>query len=148
VIEMPWLLVVLAAGAAVAALAPPALGDREAQRRELRRNRSLWASQHLRDYRFRLRVRCFCPSRGHAVIVTVRNGRAHGASGFQKQLDTVPEMFAMIRTALDDPRAGEVTVRYDRRRGFPRTASIDRIKNAIDDEVGWTADRFRALPGP
>jgi hypothetical protein len=61
------------------------------------------------------------------------------------QFDTVPEMFAAIKRALDDPKAGAVKVRYDSRRGFPDTASIDQIKNAIDDEIGWTADRFRRL---
>jgi hypothetical protein len=90
-------------------------------------------------------VRCFCPSAGHAVTVTVRDGRPHGATGYAKQLDTVPEMFRAIRTALDDPHAGDVSARYDSKRGFPRRASIDRIKNAIDDEIGWTADRFHTL---
>jgi hypothetical protein len=53
--------------------------------------------------------------------------------------------FAQIREALDDPKAGKVAVRYDAHRGFPRRASIDRIKNAIDDEIAWTVDRFRPL---
>jgi hypothetical protein len=38
-----------------------------------------------------------------------------------------------------------VTARYDRRRGFPRVASIDQIKLAVDDELGFTVDRFRVL---
>jgi hypothetical protein len=54
-------------------------------------------------------------------------------------------MFAAIGRALDDPKAGTVTVRYNARRGFPAHASIDRIKNAIDDEIGWTADRFSRI---
>jgi hypothetical protein len=112
---------------------------------ELSRNRAIWSAQHLRDYRFRLTVRCFCPSAGHPVTVTVRQGRAQGATGFQTQLDTVPKMFRQIERALGDPKAGKVSVRYDPRRGFPRSASIDRIKNAIDDEISWTADRFRVL---
>jgi hypothetical protein len=112
---------------------------------ELSRNRALWSAQHLGDYRFRLSVRCFCPSAGHPVTVTVRKGRPHGATGFQQQLDTVPEMFGRIERALGDPKAGEVSVRFDARRGFPRSASIDSIKNAVDDEIGWTVDRFRVL---
>jgi hypothetical protein len=38
-----------------------------------------------------------------------------------------------------------LSVRFDARRGFPRSASIDSIKNAVDDEIGWTVDRFRVL---
>jgi hypothetical protein len=78
--------------------------------------------------------------------VIVRDGRPLGATDFQRRLDTVPEMFAEIRRALNDPKAGDVTVRYDARRGFPRTASIDRIRSAIDDEIEWTVDRFKPLP--
>jgi len=133
---------------AVVAASLPALAlasDRSSERRHLTDNRALWARQHLSDYRFRLRVDCFCPSRGHAVTVTVRDGRPHGAADFQKRFDTVPEMFTRLRHALYDPKAGKVAARYDARRGFPRTASIDQIKNAIDDEIGWTVDRFKVL---
>jgi hypothetical protein len=79
-------------------------------------------------------------------VITVRNGHPHGAAGALRELDTVPEMFAAIRGALHDPSAGDVTVSYDRHLGFPRSASIDRIKNAVDDEIGWTANHFRRLP--
>lgn len=137
------LVIIVALGALIAAA--PSRGAVNGQRRELERNRTLWAQQHIRDYRFRLRVYCFCPSRGHAVTITVRGGRPHGATGFQTQFDTVPELFRQIRHALDDPDAGEIKVRYDARRGFPRSASIDRIKNAIDDEISWKVDRFRRL---
>jgi hypothetical protein len=116
---MRSLLLILVATASIVATAPAADGDRGGQRQELQRNRTLWAHQHIRNYRFRLRVRCFCPSARHSVIVTVRDGRPHGATGFQKQLDTFPEMFAAIGRALDDPKAGTVTVRYNARRGFP-----------------------------
>jgi len=34
---------------------------------------------------------------------------------------------------------------YDTRRGYPTVVSIDRIKNAIDDELSWTLDRFCVL---
>ena len=128
------------------AASPPAYGnDGAAQRRALDRHRAMWTAQHLRNYRFRLRFRCFCPSSGRATIITVRQGRPRGATGFQTRFDTIPELFGQLRRALDDPQAGEVKVRYDAGRGFPRTASIDRIKNAIDDEIGWTVDRFRPL---
>jgi Family of unknown function (DUF6174) len=134
---------------AAAAVTAPALaiaGTRGQERRALAHNRAVWKEQHLRDYRFRLRIRCFCPAsvRG-PITVTVRNGRPHGATDFQKQIDTVPEMFAQIERAVGDKRAGDVDVKYSSRRGFPRKGSIDRIKKAIDDEFGWTVDHFRAL---
>jgi hypothetical protein len=138
-------LAIIVALVAIVAPAPVASAVQGDQREQLERNVAVWGDQHLHDYRFRLRVRCFCPSARHAVTVTVRDGRPVGAAGFQRRLDTVPELFDAIHRALDDPKAGAVTVRYDGRRGFPRTASIDQIKNAIDDEIGWTVDRFRPL---
>lgn len=141
-------LFVAAAALAAGALAPragAASADRAAQQAALRHERALWNALNLRDYRFRLRVVCFCPDRGKAAVVTVRGGRPRGAGGFQKQFDTVPELFAHIKRALDSSRSGDVVVRYDSRRGFLSSASIDSIKLAIDDEIGWTVDRFHAL---
>jgi hypothetical protein len=130
---------VLAGAAGAAAASDPA-----EERRKLADARAKWARQHVRDYRFRLRLTCFCPERW-PVTVVVRDGRPRGARAFQRHFDTVPAMFRQISRALRDERAGEVRARYDRRRGFPRFASIDRIKLAIDDEVSFTVDRFRVL---
>jgi hypothetical protein len=134
---------------ALAVCAAPAVavsGDAAAQRRDLVHNRARWAHQNLRDYRFRLRVSCFCASSQRAAItVTVRRGRPVGATPFTG-VRTIPEMFATIRRVLLDPHAGAVFLRYDARRGFPRTVSLDPIKNAVDDEIGWTMDRFQPLP--
>jgi hypothetical protein len=137
---MRSLLLILVATASIVATAPAADGDRGGQRQELQRNRTLWAHQHIRNYRFRLRVRCFCPSARHSVIVTVRDGRPHGATGFQRQLDTFPEMFAAIGRALDDPKAGTVTVRYNARRGFP-AHRVDR-----PDQRTWSTTRSAGPP--
>lgn len=143
---MRWTILLLAAVCAATTTAAWAdTRDRDAQRRDLSLNRALWTRQGLGNYRFRLHVHCYCPDAARAVTITVRNGRPRGARGYQKQFDTVPELFQAIRRGLEDPRSGDVSISYDRRRGFPRTASIDRIKNAIDDEIGWTVDRFRTF---
>jgi hypothetical protein len=133
---------------ALAVGATPALavgGDTASQRRDLVGNRALWAHQNMRDYRFRLLVRCFCPAPGKRITVTVRRGRPVGPRPFTG-VGTIPEMFAAIRHVLLDPQAGAVSVRYDAHRGFPRTVSLDPIKHAVDDEIGWTVDRFQPLP--
>jgi hypothetical protein len=145
---MTRLLSAVAAGLVVAALAVPTIAADAAAstpRQQLERNQARWDARHLRDYRFRLRVACSCPAGNRPVTITVRNGRPRGAPRFVRALDTIPKLFSEIRRALDDPKAGNVTARYDTRRGYPRSASIDRIKNAVDDEFGWTLDRFRVL---
>lgn len=78
-------------------------------------------------------------------MIRVRDGRPHGGRGADTVVDTVPEMFAQIADALESPDSGEVDVTYDPERGFPRSASVDRIRMAIDDEISWTADRLRPL---
>jgi len=130
---------------AAAALSAPAGADRASDRAKLERARTLWRAQGVRDYRFRLSVSCFCPGRGQPMTVTVRGGRVTGAKAFARTLGTFPRMFARIDSALRSSRSGVVKVSYDPRRGFARSASIDEIKLAIDDEIGWTVDRFRAL---
>jgi len=141
------LVIVILASLSAAAVAPAiaAAPGKDAQRQELRRNAALWARQNLRDYRFRLRVQCFCPGARQAVTVTVVNGRPRGSSPIQKRFDTFAEQFTAIGRVLEDPGAGDVSVTYDARRGFPRRAAIDPIKTAIDDEQSWTVDRFRPL---
>ena len=146
-VHVMFLIVVLAGAAMFGGWGPPSVArtDRASQTAELDAARARWAAQHIRDYRFRLRVDCFCPYSSRPYTITVRRGHPHGSVGFLKLFDTVPEMFKEIRDALNDPNAGDVVVRYDGRRGFPRSAHIDPIKTAIDDEHGWTADRFRVL---
>ena len=139
------LLAIAAISGAITATALAASQDRSGQRRALAHNGALWSNLHVRDYSFRLRITCFCPLPREAVL-TVRNGHPQGATDALGQLDTIPKMFAAIRSALHNPRSGEVTVSYDRHLGFPRRASIDRIKNAVDDEIGWIADHFHRLP--
>ena len=41
--------------------------------------------------------------------------------------------------------AGDVSVRYDRKRGYPTDVSLDRIRLAIDDEIYWTTRGLVAL---
>jgi Family of unknown function (DUF6174) len=113
---------------------------------KLERARTLWNKQHVRDYSFRVTLSCFCPADVRKpVIVTVRKGRPHGAPASHREIDTFPEMFARIATTLTNPNSGGARVRYDAHRGFPRSASLDPIKGAVDDELSWTVDRFRVL---
>lgn len=115
------------------------------QHAALAQARARWREHALRSYRFRLRVVCFCPARGEAHVIRVRRGKPHGASGAETLVDTVPEMFRRIAHALDDPKAGDVSAKYDPVLGYPREVSLDPIKNAIDDELSWSASRLKAL---
>ena len=117
----------------------------DTQHAALAQARARWRSHRLRSYRFRLRVSCFCPNAGDPHVIRVRNGRPHGANATERLVDTVPEMFRRIAGALDDPKAGNVSVTYDPVLGYPRSASVDQIKAAADDELSWSADHLKPL---
>jgi len=126
-------------------VAGPAEADRAAERAKLERARTAWRAHGVRDYSFRLTVSCYCPDAGTPVIVTVRDGRVRGAGRFAKTLGTIPRQFTRISGALNARGAGESVVRYDRFRGYPRSARLNPAKRVIDEEISWTVDRFRSL---
>jgi hypothetical protein len=125
------------------------------QHNQLARSLALWKAQHLQNYAFRIRTSGFpIPGAGPLTINVVKRRPSdskdpqllRGYSG--TPLNTVPNLFRTIRRALDDPLAGGVNVRYDSHRGFPTSAFIDPIERAVDDEFGWTIDRFRSRSRP
>lgn len=130
----------LALAASVLALAAPAtaLDDRA----DLRRARARWARQHVRDYRYRLQVGCFCPKEvlgPHRI--RVRRGRPVRTRRAIAPYDTIPDLFEVIDDALDG-RAAQLDVRYDRRLGYPRSISVNHRADTADDELTITVDRF------
>src|SRR5215210_6448510 len=50
-------------------------GERESLRTMVRRERELWRSTKPRDYRFLLRVGCFCPGTRGWLLMEVRSGQ-------------------------------------------------------------------------
>ncbi|MDQ6807621.1 MAG: DUF6174 domain-containing protein [Actinomycetota bacterium] len=134
------------------ASAAAAQSGRALQRTQLQRSVALWNAQHLRNYTFRIQFTAFpVPGGNLPVTITVRNGRPSDSKSVQLQhayggfpLDTVPNLFKEIRHVLSDPNAGKVVVHYDRRHGFPVSASIDPTKAIVDDEFSWTIDQFRS----
>lgn len=122
----------------------------------LRHNQALWTRAAIRDYRYTVRNVCNCgpetvgPVRvevrdGATVSVTaVESGRAIVPGAFDG-LDTVEDLFATIRAALDE-RPDMVAVRYDTTRGFPDAFLVDPAWNAADDERGFAVGDFEPLP--
>lgn len=109
-------------------------------------------------YRYTLTVDCFCP--GGRFDVVVRNGevvhsRRTGSGGVGGSGDppgglTIDGLFTLVSQARgSSPPAANVTVSYDERFGYPQRISIDRIADAVDDEISYTVSDFRVLePDP
>ena len=116
------LLVIAAISGAITATALAASQDRSGQRRALAHNRALWSNLHVRG---RLQL----PTAHHLLLPATQRSRDNRAEWSSERCnrkcsedssDTIPKMFAAIRSALHNPRSGEATVSYDRHLGFPR----------------------------
>ena len=62
-----------------------------------------------------------------------------------KKYETIDLIFAELEAGLEGA-ADEVTVKYDPTYGFPTEATIDVVKEAIDDELYLTISNFEQIP--
>jgi hypothetical protein len=130
----------------VAIVALPPLSASATPAVDLAKFSRLWGSKRIHNYRFRLRISCFCPTQiTQPVTITVRRGRPSGGTESHKPFDTVPELFDVIASNIDSALANSPQAVYDRRYGFPTRVGLDPRKDAIDDETTVTVDRFRVL---
>ncbi len=107
-----------------------------------------WKQQGLTDYTYRLTVGCFCPALMGVPVavkdssVTEVDGKRYDAdrsvTGFANTQPTIDGLFVELGQALED--ADDVTVKYDKTTGVPSSVAIDWIKNAVDDEMSYSAD--------
>ena len=103
------------------------------------------------DYAYRLRVLCFCPQVG-PVEITVRDGAVADAvlaSGPRKGAPA-PEYARLtindILAKAADPAVAKATVRWPAGQDHPSAVRIDRIAEAVDDEVSYTIKDVRVTP--
>ena len=109
----------------------------------LHRARQLWQSNHVSAYRYTLATSCFCIATG-PIEAEVRNGvvtswRPTNGAQFPASFTftlTVDSLFANIERAMNRSESS-VTAEYDPALGYPTSANIDWVKNAVDDEVAY-----------
>jgi hypothetical protein len=130
----------VAAAPAAAKPAAPAAADPATEAAKLAKARERWAAQDAVNYRYRLRVACFCPPRG-PVTIRVRGGRPRGTPDSLRRFDTVEKLFARIREELDRGGKG-LHARYGVR-GIPKDFSADPFPDAVDDEYTVIVRRLR-----
>jgi hypothetical protein len=124
--------------------------------RELDRNRTRWQEKNIQDYRFALDIGCMCPwyeqmpltievRNGEVASITAANGEDISSylETYNKH-DTIDELFDTIKFAIQNG-ADEIKVYYDPDYGFPTSILINPMKNAFDDETGYTISDFEVL---
>ena len=111
-------------------------GQRQSLHATLRKERELWQARKPRDYKFLLRVGCFCPGSRGWLLIEVRSGqllRAWDRAGNSAALTdwnmfSIDGLYDNLERAVDTD--GEVQIAFDPRWHFP------------------TYVRTVALPGP
>ena len=115
----------------------------------------LWDRENPANYAVTVQRLCFCASVEPVRIVVVnRQVISRTVVATQQPLPAslndlypdIPGLFAIIREAL--VRADAVNVSFDGQYGFPSDATIDYIKNAIDDELSLKVTAFMILAIP
>ncbi|HET9709032.1 MAG TPA: DUF6174 domain-containing protein [Gemmatimonadales bacterium] len=126
-----------------------------ADRDQLAESQARWGAQGVATYEFDVRISCFCVAASYgSVTISVDNrqvvsvvrtdsGTPVDSQYFQGVL-TVERMFATLRHFLD-AKPAFFTASYDRRWGFPTSLGVDPIRNAADDEYGFTVLAFRTI---
>ena len=107
-----------------------------------------WNARHVSSYSFHYIRQCFCLR--VVGIVTVTDGvvtgwkadpaeLGDGGRDDSPPLDALPTIDKLLSDSARAEReaTGKVEITYDPETGVPIKASIDWIKNAIDDEAGW-----------
>jgi len=100
-------------------------GQRDSLRAVLKRERALWRARQPRDYRFLLRVACFCPGQRGWLLMEIRNGkllRAWDNSSRAVALSdwnthSIDGLFDNLERSVD--RYGSVHITFDPRWHFP-----------------------------
>ena len=111
-------------------------GQRQSLHATLRKERELWQARKPRDYKFLLRVECFCPGSRGWLLIEVRSSKPlrawdrAGKSAALTDWDTfsIDGLYDNLERAADND--GEVQIAFDPRWHFP------------------TYVRTVALPGP
>ena len=116
------------------------------------RQKARWNQQNILDYRYTLRVVCFCPPpAGQKLRIEVGNGQTISVKdaqtgesvdpAFLERYTTINKLFQII-TEAEAKGAAKLEVQYNPDLGFPTNTFIDYIARAADDEIGFSVEEF------
>ena len=131
----------------------PFTGPDESDRLDTARAR--WAGFGQHDYIYEVSRSCEClPPAGRTVEVTIFGDQVTSAryvdtgaaveAALLPNLPTVPDLFAMVRAAIDG-HAAMLAVEYDADDGHPRRISVDLDKAYVDDEYTVVSGRVAGI---
>lgn len=116
----------------------------------LQSNRAKWEAAGPASYTYRLQRTCFCILEDvQPVRITVQSGAVTAVTSATTGDALPPDEAALFQITIDSlfnwvetaagGAADAVTAEYDATLGYPRMVSIDYVKNAVDDEIAFSA---------
>lgn len=139
----------------------PSVPDRD-YRSEVTANRKKWEEARPAKFGYTLKRSCFCVSDwvGPFLVVATPDSvisarrivtRYYSSAETLTVVDrlqelSIPSVFDFVGDLLDDKNDSEAAT-FDSVYGFPDSVSVDRIRNAIDDEMSIQITDFRPLIG-
>ncbi len=115
--------------------------------------KKLWDRENPANYAVTVQRFCFCIAVGPVRIVvqnrlvisrTIVSTQAPLPANLHDLYPDIPGLFATIKDAYT--QADAITVTFDPQYGFPSDATIDYIKNAVDDELSLRVSDFAIPP--
>jgi hypothetical protein len=128
---------------ALLVLAPPARAADEyiesgQAQADLDQAKQHWTQGGIVNYRFTVRRSCFCPEEyTREYTVHVRNGEAVDAPDQTSGHNTVPKLFGLVQSAIDNQADG-LHVVYEAS-GMPAQLDVNARDNVFDEEYSITA---------
>lgn len=122
---------------------------------QLEQHRQQWQAQRITHYRYTFQQQCFClvdatqPVKievrgdGQPSIVQGQDGNAANAALFAS-FDSIDKLFQHIAEA-EANKPAELTVTYDKDRGFPTALTLDQSKQMADEEISYKVSEFEVL---
>lgn len=133
----------------------PTVASSNPSQLQLLRNWQKWREQNISNYRYTLRVSCFCtPEVTQPVIVEVRNGKVASIVSastrkpvnpeFFKEYDSVPKAFNLVRDAIAKD-AYRLSVTFNSTLGYPTKVNIDYSAQMADEERAFTIEKLEVI---
>jgi len=119
--------------------------------------REKWNSLQIKDYSIKERRACFCAGLLEWTVEVEDNikdtvffdeSKLYQGQTYKMVFDdakTIEDVFDFIEN-FDTNKADELVVVYNEEYGFPKSISIDYIKEAVDDEITYLYNDFTINP--
>lgn len=126
---------------------------------ELNKNRQLWQSKQITDYKWNERISCFCAGpleRSVYVVNLVKDKVEFDETGYDPEFleeireyvfnssHTIEDAFDLAEDLLNRDVAF-LEIEYDEVYGFPTLISVDYEENIADDEIAYIYTNFENM---